>query len=321
MRVRADGASKRVLALAYDQCRIESPEVMFVFAAMAGLSTLSLVLVDQSLGWEYAVANAITFLAYAIAAIVVMRRRVPPAWAPSITAVAFALAVLVMAWEYPLIGAGALGGSVLLLAIYGAIVLTWPPFLIAGAVMMVAMAPRALAEQEQTGISWLGIQGSALFVSAVLLWVRRRALLRLATANETIEHLATHDQLTGLLNRHGLETALPLLTGMARRDGQPIFTVFVDVTGLKGVNDTHGHLAGDAVIKATARAVAAVSRDADLVSRWGGDEFLVVGIGEAPDASVLRDRILAVIDVTEIDGWWVPGVGVGAASCNRLTRW
>lgn len=312
-RMRRASEPRRVLVLAYEQCGREGPEVMFVFSAVAALSTASLVILDQGLGWRFGLANLLAVAAWLAGAAVIRWRLVGARWYPSVTAAAFVLAVLVMVWEYPIIEVAALASSLVLMSTYGAVVLTWPPFAVGGAVMLLAMVPPAMAENSVTDVDWIGIQASALFVSAVLLWVRRRALVRLALAKDTIEHLATHDQLTGLLNRHGLETALPLLTGMARRDGQHIFTVFVDISGLKVVNDSHGHLAGDAVISATARAVSAVSREADLVTRWGGDEFLIVGIGDAPDARLLSSRILSAIDVAEVEGWWVPGVGVGAA--------
>jgi diguanylate cyclase (GGDEF)-like protein len=78
--------------------------------------------------------------------------------------------------------------------------------------------------------------------------------------------------------------------------------VFADVDGLKAVNDAQGHDAGDQLIRAAASALTRHSRASDLVVRWGGDEFVVVGIGVAPDASrfereavaTMRERVMAI---------------------------
>ena len=305
--------SAAVIRLAREQCQREAPEVLALFAAMTVLSLL-LYFVDATLGTAYVATNLATLAAYAGAAVVIRTGAVPSAWAPPAAAAAFTVSVAVLALQYPIIGVATFAASVLIMSIVGAIVLTWPSFLVAGAIMVALMVGPAIEAQRQDGVNWLGIQLSALFVSSVLLYVRRRALVKLAAAQDTIEHLAAHDPLTGLLNRRGLDLSLPLLASVAARESLPVFAVFVDISGLKRANDEHGHLVGDLVIQRTAAAVGAVSRDGDLVCRWGGDEFLIVGIGDHPDAVQLRGRIVAAIDMTGLEGRWVPDVGVGASS-------
>lgn len=103
--------------------------------------------------------------------------------------------------------------------------------------------------------------------------------LRLARAR------ATTDQLTGLATRR---------VGQQRLDekwdaGIPFAIAYLDVDGLKEVNDEHGHLAGDAYLAAFAHRLAEAFPDADVI-RWGGDEFLVIGESELP----LRERLMAL---------------------------
>jgi diguanylate cyclase (GGDEF)-like protein/PAS domain S-box-containing protein len=94
----------------------------------------------------------------------------------------------------------------------------------------------------------------------------RRALERL------LAHRATHDDLTGLLNRAGFMAALA-----DRLNGEGGSTLlFVDVNGFKAVNDSHGHQRGDAVLQAVAGRLGAVARRSDLVGRLGGDEFVIL---------------------------------------------
>jgi diguanylate cyclase (GGDEF)-like protein len=89
--------------------------------------------------------------------------------------------------------------------------------------------------------------------------------------------------------------------------------VFVDVVGLKAVNDGFGHVVGDLVITRSAQAVRAASRDADLVARWGGDEFLIIGIGPEPDALEYAERIAANMDLSDLESAWHGRTSVGTA--------
>jgi diguanylate cyclase (GGDEF)-like protein len=98
---------------------------------------------------------------------------------------------------------------------------------------------------------------------------------------------ATRDPLTGLANRRLLDELLGRALRRADRSGTPLTLAFLDLDNFKSVNDTYGHDAGDAVLRATAARLQTAVRDADVVARYGGDEFVVVYEG-ADDDSVHR---------------------------------
>ena len=114
---------------------------------------------------------------------------------------------------------------------------------------------------------------------------------------EGIRHASQHDALTGLPNRALLyEFAEHLLSGARRNSGRCAF-LFIDLDRFKPINDTYGHDAGDAVLKEVARRLIVSVRSADVVGRFGGDEFLImlVNIGSEDDvATVARHTVTAL---------------------------
>ena len=107
-----------------------------------------------------------------------------------------------------------------------------------------------------------------------------------------LEQLTLHDQLTGLYNLRGLELLGGGAVDRAARDGSALCVLFIDVDGLKAINDGFGHAAGDAAIVAAADALRDALRRTDVIARIGGDEFGAVLVGTpAAEAEVLCDRI------------------------------
>jgi diguanylate cyclase (GGDEF)-like protein len=133
-------------------------------------------------------------------------------------------------------------------------------------------------------------------VVVTLVHDRRAQLHRVDSALDALRSVATRDELTGLLNRRGLLLFGEAALRAARGEARPAALLFLDVDGLKAVNDTQGHLAGDAVLREVARRLDACCRRSDLVARLGGDEYAVLLPGAGPEdadrvARLLRERL------------------------------
>ncbi len=104
---------------------------------------------------------------------------------------------------------------------------------------------------------------------------------------EEVELLASQDALTGLANRRKVERQIELRTAQTRE----FCVIYLDLNGFKQVNDLHGHLAGDDLLRQVANELKGVFRPTDLVGRWGGDEFIVLVDGDIEEAKARLDRI------------------------------
>ncbi|MCW2615431.1 MAG: putative Diguanylate kinase [Frankiales bacterium] len=107
--------------------------------------------------------------------------------------------------------------------------------------------------------------------------------------------VALHDELTGLYNRRGWHALAEHELARARRQRSSRVLLFVDLDGLKQVNDQLGHREGDRAIAAAAAVLSAASRSSDLVGRLGGDEFVLL-LGEDGRADVARARVIEALD-------------------------
>ena len=98
----------------------------------------------------------------------------------------------------------------------------------------------------------------------------------LISAREAMRTQATRDGLTGLWNRRAILETLEREISRVKREGKPLGVMLVDLDHFKLVNDTHGHLAGDEVLRETAKRMLAAVRPYDAIGRYGGEEFLIV---------------------------------------------
>jgi len=116
-------------------------------------------------------------------------------------------------------------------------------------------------------------------------------------AEERIAHLAHHDTLTGLFNRYNLEGRLGQALLSARRDGEQVAVLFIDMDRFKVINDTLGHHVGDLLLVEVAQRLLTCVRESDIVARLGGDEFVVVltGLVAATDATSVAGKILQAL--------------------------
>jgi diguanylate cyclase (GGDEF)-like protein len=116
------------------------------------------------------------------------------------------------------------------------------------------------------------------------------------TAHEKLRYMAYHDPLTGLINRRVMETILKREFARHKRYHKYLSVVFIDLDKFKPVNDTYGHDCGDALLVHVANQLKSMCRDIDVVSRFAGDEFVLI-LPETTDqaAITLMQRIAAQI--------------------------
>ncbi|WP_426207732.1 sensor domain-containing diguanylate cyclase [Massilia sp. TWP1-3-3] len=110
----------------------------------------------------------------------------------------------------------------------------------------------------------------------VMLLVLVVTLLTVNRFQRALHKMASTDALTGLLNRQALAVLFRQTTLMSKRSRRPLSAILFDIDHFKGVNDAFGHMVGDSVIRQVAEIALDVVRESDAVTRWGGEEYLVL---------------------------------------------
>ncbi len=227
------------------------------------------------------------------------------------------------------------GGAALTVAIYAANVLTPPAIKLAllylvpallvtwyegiwwGAVFTVAaMALRLVVElDQQAGASLPASLVNQLSFAAVA-GIAMAAFHHLRTTEKQLARLATHDQLTNVLNARAFGERVSQELERNRRYPRPLALLYLDLDDFKAINDSHGHQTGDAVLRLVADAMRSSVRLADVVGRLGGDEFAVLmpeTDAQVADAAAQR---LAVTLRNVFRGTPAVTASIGVVSCT-----
>jgi len=135
-----------------------------------------------------------------------------------------------------------------------------------------------------------------------------------------LSNLALKDELTGLYNRRGFLALAERQLKLARRSGRSLLLFFIDVDGLKEINDVFGHTEGDVALKCTAEALETTFRDSDVIARFGGDEFAALAIeASGQSESTIRERLTEFLNsVGRQESNYKFSVSLGAA---RFDPW
>jgi diguanylate cyclase (GGDEF)-like protein len=161
------------------------------------------------------------------------------------------------------------------------------------------------AERGVAQARWIAV-GLFVFTTATLLLVLGGLAAslhrRLNAAEARILEMAVTDDLTGLHNRRSTGQRLQEELARSQRHGRRCSCVLLDIDLFKHVNDTHGHAAGDAVLRGLASAANQALRESDLLGRWGGEEFLaVLPETDLEGARVIAERLRQAIEAMRVD--------------------
>ncbi|MFB9886370.1 sensor domain-containing diguanylate cyclase [Balneatrix alpica] len=134
-----------------------------------------------------------------------------------------------------------------------------------------------------------------------------------------LETLAHTDKLTGLANRQMLDQQLPRILAQANRRQSPLCCVIADLDGFKQINDSYGHPVGDQLLASIARLFAEQTRQADLLCRWGGDEFLfILQDCDASQAQAFAEKLRQRVEQHQLP---LAGQPLGVSLSLGVSQW
>ncbi len=187
-------------------------------------------------------------------------------------------------------------------------------FVIAFTAWLIAAQVGAIPELMQStrpppvgGSEWswwvLRMSASTLVFAVATLTLCAYVIAMLRDREARLEVMSKTDGLTGVNNRRHFMSILASEFARARRYQSPLSCVMIDLDNFKLVNDSHGHLVGDHVLTAVAKAIVAAVRDSDIVARYGGEEFIILLPETEPGgARELAERCRELVANTQITG-------------------
>jgi two-component system, sensor histidine kinase LadS len=197
--------------------------------------------------------------------------------------------------------------------------------LLEGFTIAAALRFLATASTDSEGLYYYGLPLSMVAASILTaLGVADRVRAQRAALSEA-ERRAQTDPLTGVLNRRSLIERLDAACARAKARGLPIALLFIDLDHFKQINDTFGHQAGDACLRAIVGPIHSELRQSDVIGRYGGEEFVVIlSSADALAATPIAQRILERVAGVRVDGFGMPitvTCSIGIAASDTLGLW
>jgi len=172
-------------------------------------------------------------------------------------------------------------------------------------------------EDEEKGLLLGAVDYVTKPIRPAILLARVGTQVLLKRQRDSLLNMAMRDQLTGIFNRHYLLETVSHRLAKARRNNFTICVLMMDIDHFKSINDTHGHPAGDAVLKAFATMLKQESREEDIVARFGGEEFVIfLDECNAVTAEKIAQRIRHQIEISKPENIDVT-VSIGVAELKN----
>lgn len=226
---------------------------------------------------------------------------------PSMTMAQMAVAIGAVA--FILYHAGAIRGGLLILLLvimlFGVLRLTTAELLAMGAlcsaaysavILLLTVNRPNLVDTRVEWVQWTTLT-TTMAVAAPLVGYMSTVRRRLTESLRTIKDMAQRDALTGIFNRHHMGETLDREISRCERGASKFFVLIADIDHFKQINDNHGHLVGDQVLKAVAESMRQVLRKADYLARYGGEEFVfIIAADDEREAKAAGERIRANVE-------------------------
>ena len=171
------------------------------------------------------------------------------------------------------------------------------------------------------GLAWAVTLACPALIAPTMSWWAFDLVLKVERAHEQLRVQSTIDHLTGIFNRRYFMDRLREEIDRTQRYGTPFAVAFIDVDNFKRINDEHGHLSGDEILRQLTSTCAKQVREIDTLARIGGEEFaLLLPQTTAEDAERLVERLRASVAATRAkvgDRWLDITVSIGLTSSSR----
>jgi diguanylate cyclase (GGDEF)-like protein len=281
-----------------------------VLVGGSALGSVNLLIDGVLLGGAYRAAYAATMLLlFVLGVLLAVRRRAGPRTGPALVLVGDLVYVVVAATTTdPLLYAP------LLMLLFTCAAAAWflgPRMLVGHMLLVVGACATALWSTYSDSaalVVQIIVNAAGLNLVTVGVFVVRRRVQRLLVHTQA---LSSTDPLTGLANRRGLVDQAPRLWRQARREGQRVAALVLDLDHFKRLNDAFGHAAGDEVLCTVAGALSATVRPSDVLARTGGEELVVLGLVSDPaEAGQLAERLRRAVSASSPSRQVTASIGV-----------